>query len=389
MTEKPNHADRGHCEYGPSALKCYAACSGYEKQNEEGKDMTAANKGTRIHEALEVRDPSSLHNEEEHDIYEMILKMEESFLKQFPEEGRVDQDEIRLDMELFDDQSTFGTCDRFIRWKGSSTAVLADYKTGVSVIDDTKDNWQAKDYSIGIFQAHPEIEMIIFVFYVPFHDGTEASDRMIHTFHRHQLEDLMREVTDVILKAKYVKLKRKLGLLEISDLNPNDNCRFCRWEEEGCPALGAVVVGAAKAAGILDDDSLLDFDTDSKDPEAVSKRYRVAKIIEKWSKREKEQAVQMAKDGVELPDLVLKSKGAATVCTDDDKLVNIARLYGVTDEQVREASSITLGKVAAAAGANAPHGEKGATEEKFLADAKDAGILQKQAERFTLEHAKD
>lgn len=43
----------------------------------------AAEKGTRIHEALEVRDPSALHDEEELEIYEQIVQEEDSFNKSF------------------------------------------------------------------------------------------------------------------------------------------------------------------------------------------------------------------------------------------------------------------------------------------------------------------
>ena len=40
---------------------------------------------------------------------------------------------------------------------------MADYKTGVSPIDSPRDNWQAKAYTLGAFQAFPEVEEIIFV----------------------------------------------------------------------------------------------------------------------------------------------------------------------------------------------------------------------------------
>lgn len=76
----PDHSDRGHAEFGPSGLKYVAACPGFH-----GKEGTseAAEKGTRIHEALEIRDPSALHDEEEVEIYEQIVKMEDEFVKTF------------------------------------------------------------------------------------------------------------------------------------------------------------------------------------------------------------------------------------------------------------------------------------------------------------------
>ena len=67
MSNQPDHQSRGHAEFSPSSLKYVAACAGYE-----GRDGTspAAEMGTRIHEALEIFDPSVLHTEQEHEIYE-------------------------------------------------------------------------------------------------------------------------------------------------------------------------------------------------------------------------------------------------------------------------------------------------------------------------------
>lgn len=78
--EELDHGNRGHAEFSPSALKYLSACPGFQ-----GKDGTseAAAKGTRIHEALEARDPSALHDDEEVEIYEKTVEMEETFLKQF------------------------------------------------------------------------------------------------------------------------------------------------------------------------------------------------------------------------------------------------------------------------------------------------------------------
>ena len=77
---KPNHTDRGHAEFSPSALKYLAGCPGFHGQ---AGSSAAAEKGTRIHEALEVRDPSSLADEEELTIYSQIVTMEDTFVANF------------------------------------------------------------------------------------------------------------------------------------------------------------------------------------------------------------------------------------------------------------------------------------------------------------------
>ena len=79
MDNHPDHGSRGHAEFSPSSLKYVASCAGFKGR--EGTNE-AAEKGTRIHEALEVRDPSALHNEEELQIYDQICKDEEAFMQE-------------------------------------------------------------------------------------------------------------------------------------------------------------------------------------------------------------------------------------------------------------------------------------------------------------------
>ncbi len=78
--DTPDHSNRGHAEFGPSGLKYVAACPGFH--GTEGTSE-AAERGTRIHEALEVHDPSALHDEEEVEIYDKIVEMENEFMANF------------------------------------------------------------------------------------------------------------------------------------------------------------------------------------------------------------------------------------------------------------------------------------------------------------------
>jgi len=147
MSNQPDHQSRGHAEFSPSSLKYVAACAAYQ-----GRDGTsaAAEMGTRIHEALEVFDPSALHNEEELAIYEQIVEMEQDFMTNFGDIAE-ELNEIQVEVAL-DGTETWGTCDRFLILKGGDRAVMADYKTGISIIDPPDKNWQAKAYTCGAFQ---------------------------------------------------------------------------------------------------------------------------------------------------------------------------------------------------------------------------------------------
>lgn len=58
----PDHSSRDHAEHSPSQLKSFEICPGYKPR--EGTNW-AADRGTRIHEALEAEDISRLVNEDE------------------------------------------------------------------------------------------------------------------------------------------------------------------------------------------------------------------------------------------------------------------------------------------------------------------------------------
>ena len=194
MSNTPDHSERDHAPFSPSSLKYVAACAGYEGRS---GTSAAAEKGTRIHEeALEVRDPSALHDEEEIEIYDKIVLEEAQFNNTIfgSRESFEEMNEIQVHVDL-GDTSTWGTCDRFLVSK--TKAVMADYKTGISPIDTPKENWQAKAYTLGAFQAFPEIDEIIFVFYIPV-----RGEVLYDTFTRDDVPTLTEELSSVILKGK-------------------------------------------------------------------------------------------------------------------------------------------------------------------------------------------
>tara|TARA_R100000458_G_scaffold59915_1_gene72678 strand:+ start:1745 stop:2863 length:1119 start_codon:yes stop_codon:yes gene_type:complete len=368
MTEV-DHGSRDHAEFSPSSLKYVAACAGYE-----GKDGTsaAAEMGTRIHEALEVRDPSALHNEEEVSIYDQIVEMEADFMGNF---GVVEEEhnEIQVDVKL-DGTETWGTCDRFLVLE-EGKAVMADYKTGISIIDPPESNWQAKAYVVGAFQQFENIEEIVFVFYVPKHTAC-----LHYTFHRGDVEGLVKDLSDVIKKGEQIRPKWDRGSPELEDCTPTQYCRFCK-HEDACPALGGLVLDVAKKI----DSTIPDVDLENiDDPARLSELFNIAKIVENWAKRIKERTVEAAKDGVELDGLRLRSMGRTRKIVDNATLVKIAADHGLDEDTVLESVTISLSKVAKLVASQAESGSKKEKESNFVDACEDAGIIQTSAERFTV-----
>ena len=369
--DNPDHSSRGHAEFSPSSLKYVASCPGFKGR---GGTNEAAEKGTRIHEALEIRDPSALHNEEELEIYEQICKDEEAFMKEIiGDEEYVEHNEMLTHVQL-NGTSTWGTCDRLIIY--GDKAIMGDYKTGISTIDSPRDNWQAKAYTLGAFQAFPEVEEIIFVFYIP------VRDEVLHdSFTRDDIAGLTKQLKDVILEGEKIRPKWATGSPELEELSPSVNCRFCKYEDR-CPACGAIAVQVVERLSMLPDEDVDINDPD--DPQVLEQLWVVAKIVSNWATKIKAKAVEVAKQGGEFPTLRLKSMGSTRTCSDNKKLIKIAEKYSLTPEEIIDTVRMPLGAIAKEVSKKAPDGEKGQVAHDFLQELEDEDIISFSEKRYTL-----
>lgn len=381
VTDTPNHTDRAHAEFSPSALKYLHTCPGFH-----GKDgsSAAADMGTRIHEALEVRDPSTLQSEEEVEIYDQLLKDEEEVFQYVfgGTEGVTIIREARLTLEIDALTPTFGTCDIVAIDSHGEVALVADYKTGISFIDPPRENWQAKAYTLGVFQAYPNVKTIHFAFLVPRNGGV-----IVGSFDRSEMQTLRNEISDAVRNAEQTRPKWEAGTMDIDDLGPSHNCRFCRHEDH-CPALGAVSVEIARRAkpGIIPDGIIRASEVEN--PEVMAKLYLVARIVEEWASGIKFKAMSMMLAGVELPGLRLKSMGTPLEVKDNINLANLARQHGLTDEEILETANLSLNKLGEVLGAKAPRGMKGKTIDTFREEAVELGVVSEGKTKYTLAQTK-
>ena len=369
-----DHSDRAHAEFGPSSLKYVSLCAGYH-----GKDGNNAASiiGTRIHEALEVRDPSALESDEEVQIYSrMIEEEDEVFTNVFGgTDGVTIQRENRLVLDLDCQTPTFGTSD-IVAFKGD-IGLQIDYKTGISKIDEPRKNWQAKAYVLAMFQS-TELETIHFAFLVPKRD-----EILTGTFERSEMDQLRKEISDVIRKAETTRPKWENKSIDIDDLNPTVNCRFCRHEEH-CPALGAVAIEVAKRyrPDLLPDGPIASGEVD--DPAAIEKLYVVAKIVENWASGIKHKATGMAHDGVEFDSLKLRSMGSLKKTLEKNYLAQLAIKHGLGLDEVIEAADLTMGQLSKALHEKSPKGKKSFVVDSFEKEAIDLNIVEVGPTRYTL-----
>lgn len=373
--ETVDHSERAHAEFGPSSLKYFSICGGYH-----GKEGTnpAAEMGTRIHEALEVRDMSALHNEEEVQIYERMLAEElETFDNVFGGlEGVTIKREVRLVLDLDCKTPTFGTSD-ILAWKGS-VGLKIDYKTGISKIDPPKSNWQSKAYVLAAFQMFPHLETIHFAFLVPKRD-----EILVGTFERSEMGQLRKEISDVIIAAENTRPKWQANTIDLDDLNPSVNCRFCMHEDH-CPALGAVAIEIVKRykPELLPDGPI--SSSEVNDSETIEKLYIIAKIVENWATGIKHKATGMAHEGIEFETLKLKSMGALKKTQEKNYLAQLAVRHGLDLTEVIEAADLTLTQLSKALHEKAPKGKKSFIVDSFEKEAIDLGIVAVGPTRYTL-----
>jgi len=279
-------AEPAHAQYGPSSLKYFEICPSYTNRRDEDSNP-AAEQGTRIHHALEVEDPSELHNEEEHHLYEMTLQCARDFEELHEVENGELIREIRLKIDLHHHQ-TFGTLDR-LRIVGR-VAVAQDYKFGVNPVDDAEINAQAWAYSLGIFQQFPEVEIIHFYFLIP---KQEIVTHAIFT-RSEETEPEENWSEDQTVAATYEDMRLRVNLIisrseEVTNLpaaereyNPQPHvCEFCGFKER-CKALAdrALVIAKNLEPGLQ---LPKDFDPDKLDtPEELGRLRMVAHVLEGW-----------------------------------------------------------------------------------------------------------
>lgn len=371
----PDHSERAHAEFGPSSLKYVSTCAGYH--GKEGEN-SASQKGTRIHEALEVRNPSALTDEDEVRIYDRIVADEDEIFRLIfgGTEGVTINREMRLVLDLDCKTPTFGTSD-VVAWKGD-VGLQIDYKTGISKIDEPLHNWQAKAYVLASFQMYPELEIIHFAFLIP-----QRDEVLVGTFHRFEMDDLRKQISTVIKKAETTRPKWENNSIDIDDLTPSVNCRYCRHEEH-CPALGAVAIEVAKRyrPDLLPDGPIVSGEVD--DPAMLEKLYVVAKIVENWASGIKHKATGLAHEGHEFEGLKLKSMGALKKTLEKNYLAQLAIKHGLELNEVIEAADLTLNQLSKALHEKAPRGKKSFVVDSFEKEAIDLGVVEVGPTRYTL-----
>lgn len=285
-----------------------------------------------------------------------------------------DYREVRVQIDLGQGRSTFGTCDRFVVYS-DNTADAIDYKTGYGAIDDAEINVQGQAYVLGLFQKFSQVTEITMWFLVPARD--EAS---MHTFTRDDIPAIRLRISTIIERAE-------CG----GHYNPQPGvCDYCGLQSR-CPALASKVLTIAQRYqedGLPIPESVHGSEQD--DPVKVAALMSLVPIVESWANGVRKRATEMAVDqGMELPGFKVIEMSKPRSITSA-----LGAFEAVKDEvELRDfmtcVDKVSYPKLEELFASKAKKGTKAKTRQILEGKLRDLGVLQDEGVSYQLRKQKN
>jgi superfamily II DNA or RNA helicase len=385
---EPDNSDQpAHAEFGPSSLKHVAACPGFISRKGTNE---AADRGTRIHEALENDDIDSLASDFEKMIAESCAESRDKICRQhFGDKPIEVHNEIRLDIALLG-CSTFGTCDVFVRSGSEDHAVQIDYKTGMGEIDEPQDNYQAKAYVIGAFQKYTDIKKISFYFLIP-----QRGEVLYHTFHREDIGVLVNEVSGVIMKG--TKVRKDFNSTPVEELVPGPKrCEYCHHAMVGdCRALAKLTAdvaakydeGGEALKVIAGMESMHGSHVDN--PEKLAQLYALVPMLEAAASGIKHKMrTVMIEEGREVPGYSIKEMSGKRKINDPLSAYKMIEDQISVEDFLAAVDGIPVGQYEKLVSSLAPRGEKAKRVAQVMGELHTSGAISLGGVRYVIKKDK-
>jgi hypothetical protein len=276
-------------------------------------------------------------------------------------------------MDLGDDITTFGTCDRLIIY--GSFAYMLDYKSGYRFITDAQENAQAFAYVIGAFQRFPELEEIEFYFLIPNRDEISY-----HLFTRSDLPAMQLRLNTIIRRAMAADPKL---------FNPQPElCEYCLRQAE-CPALAkkALSIASQLSDGLPVPSSIL---VDKARAEDIPALLRLAPLMEAWAQGVRERALKLnLEEGLEIAGYVRQERKLPRGINSVLAAWKVAKEHGVTFEEFLDTcSKASVPKLEKAVAEKAKHGQKSKASAALINDLRHHDVLREEGTLFYLREDK-
>jgi superfamily II DNA or RNA helicase len=360
-----DHASRAHAEHSPSALKNFEVCPGYLPR--EGTNW-AAERGTRIHEALEAEDISRLVDPDEQAIAQKCY----DYVEQLESGHSFKHKEVRFDIDLGGGESTFGTVDLCLGFP-KKLMRLVDHKTGYGAVEDAEINTQAWAYTIGAFQKF-DVDTIEFYFLMPVRDEVSYA-----VFKREQLPEMQLRLQTIIKRAKDGKI-----------FNPQAGvCDYC-GNQAKCPALAKKALLIANKYPETGFEIPNDITGDKADSVGLAQLLKLAPIMESWAAGIRELSRERAlNEGWELPGFRLQEQKLPRKITSAIQAYDAVKDTVSLTDFLAACTKVSVPDLEDYFAESVPKGKKGQAKQQLVDRLTDAGCLKQEGTTFVLKQEKN
>ena len=357
---EPDHQSRAHAKYSPSSLTYREICPGWENDNDPNKDNSAAEEGTRCHEAMEKESTAGL-TEEQTLMVEMCLG--------YINDLKTDKTKVFKETRLaILDQ--FGTAD-WVLVHGTK-ADLIDTKFGRRSVPDAEVNAQLQAYALGVWDKWTSVEEITVHILLPRRD--EVS---VHVFQRSA------DYANVRLRIETIIARAKEALPEFFNPTPS-GCQYCGRKGK-CGALAGVALKKAKEATLAKDEVI-----DATKPEQISEFLKIAPILEDWIKKVREEALRVhLYEGVDIPGFRCVDRSTPRTITSPMGAWSALQDKMTMDDFMASVSRVSITELEKNFAATAGKGQKGKSKQQLENLLRDAGVLKEESTIKYLKPIKD
>lgn len=338
--------EKEHAEHSPSSLKEKAKCPGF--RNDNTRDTTAADRGTLGHFAIEKENLDVIPADDE--FLRKCAGLCLQYLRQLREKCGAGLEEIRERRYIVLDQ--FGHIDHIMLH--GSDAELVDYKFAWGKYEaDSPQFWA---YSVGIWDAHPQINKISVHVLLPFQG-------IIDVIEWTRCADYDRLVAAVAAIVEAAKRN------DPANYQTGSHCAWCNNRAQ-CHKLNSLALTIASK--YQPDELALPPEYDPaiiSDPEKMALAKKLAPILKGWAEKVDARALELRLSGVEIPGWELAERSSAFEITDPQAAWEVVK-EKITPEAFAACAKLKIGELEKAYSRAAERGQmaksKAALRDKLI-----------------------
>ena len=305
-----------HHHYGPSTLHALHICPRFI--NDESRDTSAADAGTRIHKAVEINNPDMLVDDDERLACMKALMVKQQLQAEYPEAITIQEMKVASSLN-------HGTADLVMVDLTARLAVVYDWKFGRVKVPDPEFNIQLLNYAYNVFAEIPEVNTIKLGVFQPY----VSDEAAFCTVERAAMPSIKIRIDAITANADDPP----------AEPVPNDNCQYCGNKSKCYHWTNAAAVVLRENEGLVIPetwDRLVDYD-----PEELSQHRACIGILEDLLKQLKKEMTARAailnQQGQEIPGYSLQHRKGSLGVKDTVALYNkLKHTEGIQETELIE-----------------------------------------------------